>query len=174
MFLVTCGALTRLKKTHHQAADHQGGEAPTQLIFIKRKGVRHLPSGVPPAPKIPPTGGNQSLALNGICIVMASSVCVKIPSCSRLKLLIPVWAVEAYKQPERGQFISLRTTMMAVCAIPAPGNGDAGNGTHSTAAWLFRIWKCPYFDFEIYTCIERLRGSSKWKEIDWYCVWWPC
>ena len=28
MFLVTCGALTCLKKTHHQAADHQGGEAP--------------------------------------------------------------------------------------------------------------------------------------------------
>ena len=110
-----------------------------QLIFINRKGVRHLPSGVPPAPKIPPTGGNQSLALNGICIVMASSVCVKVPSCSRLKLLIPVWALAAYKQPERGRFISLRTAMMAVCALPAPGNGGAGNGTHSTAARLFRI-----------------------------------
>ena len=77
------------KKTHYQAADHQGGEAPRgpvvlarvgpqiltkhhkfcaapsahvfnssasmkqnpQLAFINRKGVRHLPSGIPPAPK---------------------------------------------------------------------------------------------------------------------------
>ena len=75
---------------------------------------------------------------------MASSVFVKVPSCSRLKPLIPVWAVAAYKQPERGQFISRRTAMMAVCAIPAPGNGDAGNGTHSTAARLFRAGICSY------------------------------
>ena len=86
-----------------------------------------------------PKAGKTETPNNGICIVMASSVCVKVPSCSRLKLLIPVWAVAAYKQPERGQFISRRTAMMAVCAIPAPGNGDAGNGTHSTAARLFRI-----------------------------------
>ena len=98
-----------------------------------------MPSGVPPAPKIPPTGESQGLALNGICIVMASSVCVKVPSCSRLKLLIPVWALAAHKQPERGQLMPLRTAMVAVCALPAPGNGGAGNGTHSTAAQLFRI-----------------------------------
>jgi hypothetical protein len=29
--------------------------------------------------------------------------------------------------------------MMAIFGLPAPGNGDAGNGTHSTAAQLFRI-----------------------------------
>ena len=75
-----------------------------QLIFIKRKGVRHLPSGVPPAPKIPPTGGNQGLALNGICIIIASSVCVKVPSCSRVKLLRPVWALTLNKQLERGRY----------------------------------------------------------------------
>ena len=86
-----------------------------------------------------PKAGKTETPNNGICIVMASSVCVKVPSCSRLKLLIPVWALAAYKQPERGRFISLRTAMMAVCALPAPGNGGAGNGTHSTAAQLFRI-----------------------------------
>ena len=69
----------------------------------------------------------------------ASSVCVKVPSCSRLKLLIPVWALTLNKQLERGRFIPRGTIMMAVCALPAPGNGGAGNGTHSTAAQLFRI-----------------------------------
>ena len=111
---------------------------------------------------------------NGICIIIASSVCVKVPSCSQLKLLIPIWALAVYIQPERGRFISLRTTILAVCALPAPENGGAGNGTDTTAVQLFRIWKSPYFDFEIYTCLERLGGSSKWKEMDLYRVWWPC
>ena len=62
--------------------------------------------------------------------------------------------------------------MMAVCALPAPENGGAGNGADTTAARLFRIWKHPYFDFEIYTCIERLSESNKWKEMDLYRAWW--
>ena len=57
---------------------------------------------------------------------------------------------------------------------PRARNGDAGNGTHSTAVQLFRIWKCPYFYFAIYTCIERLSESSKWKEMGLYRAWWPC
>ena len=165
------------KKTHYQAADHQGGEAPRgpvvlarvgpqiltkhhkfcaapsahvsnssasmkqnpQLIFINRKGVRHLPSGVPPAPKPQQPGENQGLALNGVCIIIAGSVFVKAPSCSRLMLLISVWALALNKQLERGRFIPCGTIMMAVCALPAPGNGDAGNGADTTAARLFRI-----------------------------------
>jgi len=71
-----------------------------------------------------PKAGKTGTPNNGICIITASSVCVKVPSCSRVKPLIPVWALAAYKQPERGQFISPRTTMMAVCALPAPGNGE--------------------------------------------------
>ena len=82
-----------------------------QLVFINRKGVRHLPSGVPPAPKIPPTGESQGLALNGICIIIAGSVCVKVPSCSRLMLLRPVWALTLNKQLERGRFIPCGTIM---------------------------------------------------------------
>ena len=121
-----------------------------------------------------PKAGKTETPNNGICIIIASSVCVKVPSCSRLKLLIPVWALTLNKQLERGRFIPCGHIMMAVCALPAPGNGGAGNGTHSTAAQLFRIWKCPYFDFEIYTCIKRLSESSKWKEIGLYRVWCPC
>ena len=30
---------------------------------------------------------------NGICIMIASSVCVRVPSCSQLKLLIPAWTL---------------------------------------------------------------------------------
>ena len=107
-----------------------------------------------------PKAGKTETPNNGICTIIASSVCVKVPSCSWLKLLIPIWTLIGYKQPERGRFISLRTTILAVCALPAPGNGGAGNGTHSTAAQLFRIWKSPYFDFDIYTCIIRF----KWKQ----------
>ena len=102
-----------------------------------------------------PKAGKTETPNNGICIVMASSVCVKVPSCSRLKLLIPVWALAAYKQPERGQFISLRTAMMAVCAIPAPGNGGAGNGTDTTAARLFRACICSYVGIQVHTSTER-------------------
>ena len=121
-----------------------------------------------------PKAGKTETPNNGICTIIASSVCVKVPSCSRISLLIPMWTLEVYKQPEKGRFTSLRTAMMAVCALPAPGNGGAGNGTHSTAAQLFRIWKCPYFDFEIYTCIKRLSESSKWKKIGLNRVWCPC
>ena len=91
------------KKSHYQAADHQGGEAPRgpvvlarvgpqiltkhhkfcaapsahvfnssasmkqnpQLIFINRKGVRHLPSGVPPAPKPQQPGKTRVWRLTG-------------------------------------------------------------------------------------------------------------
>ena len=107
-----------------------------------------------------PKAGKTETPNNGICIIIASSVCVKVPSCSRVKLLRPVWALTLNKQLERGRFIPCGTIMMAVCALPAPGNGGAGNGTHSTAAQLFRIWKSPYFDFYIYTCIKRF----KWKQ----------
>ena len=107
-----------------------------------------------------PKFGKTETPNNGICTIIASSVCVKVPPCSWLKLLIPIWTLIGYKQPEGGRFISLRTTILAVCALPAPGNGGAGNGTHSTAAQLFRIWKSPYFDFDIYTCIKRF----KWKQ----------
>ena len=121
-----------------------------------------------------PKAGKTETPNNGICIIIASSVCVKVPSCSQLKLLMPIWALAACKQPGGGRFISLRTTILAVCALPAPGNGGAGNGTHSTATQLFWTWKCPYFDFEIHACAERLSESNKWKEIDLYLVWWPC
>ena len=102
-----------------------------------------------------PKAGKTETPNNGICIIIASSVCVKVPSCSRLKLLIPVWALEAHKQPERGQLISPRTAMMAVCALPAPGNGGAGNGTHSTAVQLFRARICSYVGVEVHIPIER-------------------
>ena len=39
LFLVTCGALTCLKKTHYQAADHQGGEAPRGPAVPTRVGL---------------------------------------------------------------------------------------------------------------------------------------
>ena len=42
MFLVTCGALTCLKKTHYQAADHQGGEAPRDPAVLTRVGLQIL------------------------------------------------------------------------------------------------------------------------------------
>ena len=107
-----------------------------------------------------PKAGKTETPNNGICIIIASSISVKVLSCSQLKPSAPIWTLALYKQLERGRFISCRTIMMAVCALPAPGNGGAGNGTHSTAAQLFRIWKSPYFDFDIYTCIKRF----KWKQ----------
>ena len=86
-----------------------------------------------------PKAGKTETPNNGICIILASLVCVKVPSCSQLKLLIPIWTLAVYKQPERGRFISLGTTILAVCALPAPGNGGAGNGTDTTVVQLFRI-----------------------------------
>ena len=129
--------------------------APSPILTRNNRDLRALSAVT--APKF----GKTETPNNGICTIIASSVCVKVPPCSWLKLLIPIWTLIGYKQPEGGRFISLRTTILAVCALPAPGNGGAGNGTHSTAAQLFRIWKCPYFDFEIYTCIERLRDPLK-------------
>ena len=121
-----------------------------------------------------PKAGKTETPNNGICIIIASSISVKVLSCSQLKLLAPIWTLALYKQLERGRFISCRTIMMAVCALPAPGNGGAGNGTDTRGVLLFRIWKGLYFEIEIYTCIERLRESSKWKEIDLHRLWWPC
>jgi len=54
MFLVTCGALACLKKTHYQAADHQGGEAPRGPVVLARVGpqipTKHHNSVQPPRP----------------------------------------------------------------------------------------------------------------------------
>ena len=86
-----------------------------------------------------PKAGKTETPNNGICIIIASSISVKVLSCSQLKLLIPIWALTACKQPGGGRFISLRTTILAVCALPAPENGGAGNGTDTTAVQLFRI-----------------------------------
>ena len=102
-----------------------------------------------------PKAGKTETPNNGICTTIASSVCVKVPSCSRIRILIPMWTLAVYKQPEKGRFTSLRTAMMAVCALPAPGNGDAGNGTHSTAVQLFRARICSYVGVEVHIPIER-------------------
>ena len=49
----------------------------------------------------------------------------------------------------------LKLCVMAVCALPAPGNGDAGNGTHSTAVQLFRARICSHVGVEVHIPIER-------------------
>ena len=62
-----------------------------------------------------PKAGKTETPNNRICITIASSGCVKVPSCSQLKLLIPIWTLKLYKEPERGRFISPRSTILAVC-----------------------------------------------------------
>ena len=86
-----------------------------------------------------PKAGKTETPNNGICTIIASSISVKVLSCSQLKPSAPIWTLALYKQLERGRFISCRTIMMAVCALPAPGNGGAGNGTDTTGVLLFRI-----------------------------------
>ena len=61
-----------------------------------------------------PKAGKTETPNNGICIIIAGSVRVKVPSCSRVKLLRPVWALTLNKQLERGRFIPCGTIMMAI------------------------------------------------------------
>ena len=56
-----------------------------------------------------PKAGKTGTPNNGICIIIASSISVKVLSCSQLKPSAPIWTLALYKQLERGRFIPRRT-----------------------------------------------------------------